>query len=71
MTRLLTTSWRDSSKEVGVGVIFIPIQHQVEGSGFGKVMAFLPILQSVSPETPEFWGLRCDLESVMAKRRKL
>ena len=57
--------------KVGTRVAFVSIQHQVEGSGSGKVVAFLPILQSVSPETPKFWGSRRDLEPVVANEEEV
>jgi len=52
-------------------VTFSPVQHQVEGSGSGTVMAFPPVLQSVSPETPKFWGSRRDFEPVVANEEEI
>ena len=57
--------------EGGVGVIFIRIQHQVEGCSSGTGMTFLPILQSVPPEAPEFRGERRTLEPVVANEEEV
>jgi len=50
---------------------FASIQHQVEGSGSGIIMALLSVLQGVSPETPEFWGAGCDLEPMVANEEEI
>jgi len=55
----------------GVVVTLRSIQHQVERSGSGSVMALLPILQGVSPETPKFWGARCNLEPMVANEEEV
>jgi len=52
-------------------VAFVSIQHQVEWDGSGTVMALLPILQSVSPETPKFWGSRRDFKPVVANEEEI
>ena len=55
----------------GGGVAFISIVHQVEWGGRGTVMAFLPVPERVSPETPKFRGVRCDLEPVVTNEEEL
>jgi len=68
MTRLLTASWRDSSNRTP-GSHLSPFR--TRSSGSGKVMAFLPMVQSVSPETPKFWGSRSDLEPVVTNEEEI
>ena len=53
------------------GVGFVDDQHQVEGRDSETIMTFLPILQSVSPEAPKFWGAGCDLEPVVADEEEV
>jgi len=57
--------------EGDTGIASASVQHQVERGGSGTVMAFLPIFQGVSPETPEFWGERRNLEPVMAHEEEV
>ena len=52
-------------------VAFASVQHHVERSGSGTAMAFLPILQGVSPETPEFRGKRRNLEPVVTNEEEV
>ena len=52
-------------------VTLISVQHQVEGADSRMAVAFLPVLQSVSPETPEFRGARCDFEPVMTNEEEV
>ena len=47
------------------------VQHQVEGSGHRTAMTFLPILQSVAPETPKFRGARRNLEPMVANEEEI
>lgn len=54
-----------------VGVVYTSIQHQIEGGSLGKVIPFLPILQSVSPEAPEFWDAGCNLELAVANEEEV
>ena len=46
-------------------------QQKLEGGASGKVMALLPISQSVSPEAPKFRSARCDLEPVVANEEEV
>ena len=53
------------------GVLSVFVQYQVKGGGSVAIIAFLPSLQGVSPEVPEFWGAGCDLEPVVADEEEV
>ena len=46
-------------------------KHKVEWSGAGTVMALLPVLERVSPETPKFRGVGCNFEPVVANEDEI
>ena len=46
-------------------------KHQVEWGGCGTAIVFLPVLERVSPETPKFRSVGCDLEPVVANEEEI
>ena len=55
----------------GARATSVLVKHQVDWSGSRTVAVFLPLLERVSPKIPEFRGVGCDLEPVVANEEEI